>query len=392
MRTPLFAFVAIAVATALISGCMINDGKKQTIAIAGSDTTENVMAAVAALYNADAAYNKDPDNIKNILSVQSAPLVVPADVTAPTTCPSITYHSPPGGGEVASPNGSSAGRDALKASVIAGDGCIDIARSSGPPRAIGTDLATFEYYAYGLDALGWATASALAPANLTHAQLMGIYNCTFTDWSQVGGAAGPIQRYWPQAGSGTRQFAQSDLITFDPTLFSGPGCPAVVITQENTGQLIAANGDQAKAIVPYSGANWVAGALGTQPDQRAGQVIHDLNGQNIVHDPGGTPALNTGAFGGPVLESNVKLNNPVPPYPAIRYVFNVIDSTHVSYKAAQYLVGFQNLAASDPSIPTASKLCDGTYASTISSFGFGPLDATTSSHNLLGSRCRLFTP
>ena len=34
-----------------------------------------------------------------------------------------------------------------------------------------------------LDALGWASASTKAPANLTLTQLRGIYNCTFTDWS-----------------------------------------------------------------------------------------------------------------------------------------------------------------------------------------------------------------
>ncbi|MCY7299004.1 MAG: hypothetical protein LH616_07330, partial [Ilumatobacteraceae bacterium] len=50
---------------------------------------------------------------------------------------------PPGVGEFAAPNGSSAGRDALKVSINAGDACIDVARSSSGPRAIGSDLATF---------------------------------------------------------------------------------------------------------------------------------------------------------------------------------------------------------------------------------------------------------
>ena len=52
--------------------------------------------------------------------------------------------------------------------------------------------------------MGWSSASTLAPANLTRAQLQGIYNCTFTNWNQVGGSNGQIERYWPQSGSGTR--------------------------------------------------------------------------------------------------------------------------------------------------------------------------------------------
>lgn len=391
-RTRMLAFTGVLVTLLAVSACMVPDGKKQTIAFAGSDTTDDIMAAVAALYNADAAYNKDPDNLHNIRAVEPAAHVVPADVTAPSTCGDITYHSPPGPGEVAPPNGSSAGRNALKASVLAGDGCIDVARSSGPPRAIPTDLATFEYYAFALDAMGWSTASTLAPANLTIAQFRSIYNCTFDDWSDVGGSPGPIQRYVPQTGSGTYQFFISDLVTFDPALFSGPTCPPVIFTQENSGALIAANGDQQEALVGYSAANWIAQARGTQTDTRNGQVLHDLDGQNLVHDPFGTPVMNTGTFGGPVLESNVKINNPAPAYVGIRYVFNVIDSTSVSYKAAQLFVGFQNLAASDPSLPTASKLCDGSYASTIESLGFGTLDTTISSHNLLGKNCRLYTP
>ena len=87
------------------------------------------------------------------------------------------------------------------------------------------------------------------------------------------------------------------------------------------------------ALVGYSAGNWVAQARGTAPEQRAGQTMRDLNGQNLVVNPvpGSAAALNTA---GPVNESNIKLNNPTPAYPGIRYVFNVIDSTHVNYKEA----------------------------------------------------------
>lgn len=370
-----------------LSGCLLANDTVETITFAGSDTTENVVDALVNGYNADTAFNTDGDVLVNVLSVQSTPKTAPADAD----CVAKTYHTPPGPGEIASPNGSSNGRNALKASVQAGDGCIDVARSSGPPRAIGSDLASFEYYAFAMDALGWSSASTLAPANLTLTQLRGIYNCTFTDWSQVGGAAGAIERYMPQSGSGTYQFFKDDVLGFDPAGFSGAGCPAVQFAQENSGELIATNGDQQSALVGYSAANWVAQARGTAPDQRAGQTMRNLNGQNLVLNPvpGSSAVLNTA---GPVNEGNIKLNNPTPAYPGIRYVFNVIDNTHVNYDQAKRFVGFENGDPGDPVFSMASPLCDSKKVATIQQYGFAPLDETVSSRNLQGSSCRLFTP
>jgi phosphate transport system substrate-binding protein len=373
------------IAALTLSGCLQADATPQTIALAGSDTTQDVMGAIAASYNTDTTFNTDPDTLVNIKSQEPGGVTVAADAH----CAAKTYRTPPTGTEVLAPNGSGAGRDALKASITAGDGCIDVARSSGGPRAIPTDLATFEYYAYALDAVGWSSASAKAPTNLTLSQLKGIYNCTFTDWSQVGGAAGAIERYWPQAGSGTRSFFQSDVLGFDPTTFSGASCPAVALTQENSGTEITAAGDQATAIVPYSAANWIAAARGTQADQRSGQVIKSLNGQALVTFPGGVATPNTA---GPVQESNVKLNNPVPAYPGIRYVFNVTDSTLPQWNQVIRFVGFENKPAGDPDYGAASPLCSGTKATTLTDYGFAPLDKTISSKNLQGSTCRLYTP
>lgn len=404
MKTPrrakrlLAAAATVGLGMTAMAACLPADGTTQTITFAGSDTTENVMAAIADHYNADTTYNADPDVVVNVLSRELDPAgkLVPGDAS----CGDITYATPADDpGEVLAPNGSSNGRNALKASIQNGDGCVDVARSSGPPRAIGSDLATFEYYAFALDAMGWASASTKAPTNLTLAQLQGIYNCTFTDWSQVGGQPGPIQRYVPQTGSGTYQFFISDLITFDPALFSGPSCPAVIYAQENSGELIAANGDQETAIVGYSAGNWVAQARGTAPEQRSGQVVYGLNGQDLVVDNGDGPELNTA---GPVVEGNVKLVDPTPSYPGIRFVFNVVDSTHVNYSQAQRLVGFVNQTpqgepcgdAGEPACnyPGISPLCNGDLASIVESYGFGLIDDTVGPRNLPGSNCRLFTP
>lgn len=374
------------------------DGDQDVIAFAGSDTTDDVVEALIGNYNADTTYNNDEDNpaddrdiLRNVRAVQSTARNVPAD----EHCGSRTYHTPPGAGEIASPNGSSAGRNALRTSVNAGDGCIDIARSSGPPRAIGPtgDLASFEYYAFGLDAMGWASASTLAPANLTHAQFLGIFNCTFTNWNQVGGGNGQIQRYWPQNGSGTYQFAVSDLNNgIDPNTISTPTCPAVINIQENSGAPIAANGHQQSGIVAYSAGNWVAQSRGTQTDTRAGQTMRNLDGDNLVRTDDGQFELDAedAEFpAGVVRESNVRLNDPTPAYIGIRYVWNVIDSTSVSYESAKRYVGFDNVADG-----STSPLCSGGLgtAASIESLGFGRLTNANSSHNLANSYCRLWVP
>jgi phosphate transport system substrate-binding protein len=374
------------------------DGDPDVIAFAGSDTTQDVVGELVNSYNADPNYNEDPDipgvdkdSLDNILSIEANPNQVAGD----EHCGTLTYHTPPTPPEVLAPNGSTAGRDALKASVLAGNGCIDVARSSSTPRPAGTgagqDLPSFEYYAFGLDALGYSTASSAAPANLTLAQLQGIYNCTFTNWNQVGGGNQAIERYYPQPGSGTRAFFQSDVLGFDPSTISGPGCPPVQLAQENQGLTIFFNGDLQSGIQPFSGGNYVAMARGAIEDQRAGQIIRNLNGQNIITGSGGNTQLATPAATGnpnaPVREANVRLVNNPPSYPGIRFVFNVIDNTSPSYDSAIRYVGFDNVDGG-----STSPLCGNGKASIITQFGFGLLENTVGPRNLAGSTCRKYTP
>lgn len=396
-RRVAFGGTAMLALTGLVACDYGPDGDQDVIAFAGSDTTQDVVGALINTYNLDTEYNNDPDipgddrdTLDNILSVETNPNPVPAD----EHCAARTYHTPPSGSEILAPNGSTAGRDALKASVLAGDGCIDVARSSSGPRAIGTgagqDPASFEYYAFGLDAVGWSSASTAAPANLTIAQLRGIYNCTFTNWNQVGGSNQAIERYYAQPGSGTRAFFQSDVLGFDPFTFSGPSCPLPIDAQENQGLTIAANGDQQSGIMPYSGGNWIAMANGVIPDQRAGQTVRNLDSKNITFNTGSTwvpatPAA-TGDPAAPVQESNVRLVDSTPAYVGVRFVFNVIDNTSPSYESAIRYVGFDNVEDG-----STAPLCSNAKASTISQFGFGPLTNTVEPvHNAAGSTCRLY--
>lgn len=372
------------------------DGDKDVLTVAGSDTTQDVVGALLDSYSADVAYNDDPDiagddrdTLENVLSVETNPNAVPGD----EHCAARTYHTPAGSGEVLAPNGSTAGRDALKASVLAGDGCIDIARSSSGPRAVGTgagqDPATFEYYAFGLDAVGWSSASPAAPANLTVAQLRGIYNCSFTNWNQVGGSNQAIKRYYPQPGSGTRAFFQSDVLGFDPFTFSNANCPLPVEVQENQGATIPV-ADRPAAVVPYSGGNWIAMANGRITDQRAGQTIRSLEGKNITFNNGtswvpATPVA-TGDAAAPVQESNVKLVDSTPAYVGVRFVFNVTDESSASHESAIRYVGFDNVEGG-----ATSPLCSGGKANIVSEFGFGTLTNTVDPvRNAAGSTCRLY--
>jgi phosphate transport system substrate-binding protein len=400
--------IALLAMSGLAAACGTNDGVKQSITMVGSDTTQDVMAALATQYNNDNSYNPShEDDNQSVLAI-SATSPDPGHTVASdgvTPCPTRTYRTPTSvATEVTRPNGSSAGRNALSASVQAGDGCIDIARSSGPPRPIGTtpgtDLASFEYYAFGLDTLGITTASSHIPADhdITLNEVRGIFNCSITNWSQLGGTAGPIERYSPQTGSGTFQ-SFVGMLGFDPNTIAT--CP-LNQTQENTGLTVHNNGDEQTAVLPFSVANWVAMSRGTFTDDRFGQSYFDLDDtseptlgfESPVRQVGGVfePRTPTPSDpNGPVAEGNVALNDPTPAYPAVRYVWNVIDNSTGpnSYTAAKRFVGFDNVAS--PTI--TSPLCNGDKASTLVNFGFGPLDATANAtHNIPGTHCRLWTP
>jgi ABC-type phosphate transport system substrate-binding protein len=164
----------------------------------GSDTIQNVLDQFSADYNVGKAL--------------TATHLWSWDATNPNTGAIGDSIQVKGGGcsAIARPNGSSAGITALTSSqVVSGNNCINFARSSrargssDPPFAPGgiafVDLAG--------DAVTWsAQATTNAPATLTAAQLAAIYNCTDTNWNQVGGKNAPIHAFIPQSGSGTRSF------------------------------------------------------------------------------------------------------------------------------------------------------------------------------------------
>jgi ABC-type phosphate transport system substrate-binding protein len=214
----------------------------------GSDTIQNVMDQLSHDYNASHAtgarlYSWDATNPAT--GAVNDPIVTKAG------CASILR-----------PNGSSAGIAALDANTADGSGfCIDFARSSrgrsstDPPYASGG----IAFTALAGDAVTYATRSAAAggtsaPGNLTTAQLAGIYQCTITDWNQVGGKAGTIAPFLPQTGSGTRSFFL--LALGGGTTPITPGACVNSSVEENQGVDPLLN--DPNAIVPFSVAKYIA--------------------------------------------------------------------------------------------------------------------------------------
>ena len=236
------------------------------------------------------------------------------------------------------PSGSSAGIAALKADEAAGTNCIDYARSSRVKNpATDGDLV---FVPFGRDGVTWATFPKTpgskkfnAPANLTTAQLTSIFDCSVTNWNQVGGKNAPIVAYLPQSGSGTRSFflGAIGVATPGPCVNQPAGFP------ENDGSAVPA-ADRKNAILPYSIAKHIAQTKDVGEDLRAGATLRQINGTEPVIDR----KLN-GEFSAAFL----------------RQVFNVIKP------ADQGTPAFDALFASDGYICTHPKITE--------TFGFGKL-------------------
>ena len=206
---------ALAAAATLVAGAVTtasaatNDPPKGVTPAAydivgvGSNTTEYVMDQFSVAYNASVKTNTvgHPFFYSND--------ALPPGVTAPGT-----YKIKPKAGcaTITRPNGSGAGVTALGSSQVikfrgGSYACLDFARSSGgrKPTYPADKPGGVVFVAFAKDAITWAARSGAkdAPGSLNLAQLKAIFTCKDTNWKQVGGKAGAIKVYLPQAGSGT---------------------------------------------------------------------------------------------------------------------------------------------------------------------------------------------
>ncbi|MFD7639393.1 PstS family phosphate ABC transporter substrate-binding protein [Kitasatospora sp. NPDC059795] len=254
------ALAAVAITAALTTVAAVPASADPTVTPAakdivgvGSDTTQALFTKFSADYNATIPATDT-----------TTPRLYSWDATG--TSP-ITPKT--GGATIARPNGSGAGISALAANTNA---TLDFARSSRAAQA--TDPSTLDFIAFAKDAVTWsATVNGHAPANLTTANLVDIYTCAKTDWSQFGGTAGTIKAYLPQSGSGTRSFFLQALGNITPgnCVVSGP--------EENEGTDSAFTGNL-DAIFPYSVGHYVGQLNGhtTATDAPGQLTLRNING------------------------------------------------------------------------------------------------------------------
>lgn len=147
------------------------------------------------------------------------------------------------------PNGSGAGYNLLKQDTDAsgnGKGYVDFSRASS---ARGVN-AQFDSITVGTDPLAMLSASTTNAVPLSSSQLLAIYQCTATTWTDVGGtSSATIKPLVPQVGSGTRD---SFLKAINGGAVFTPGT-CVTNVEENDPEAIDASGDSANAIEPMSG-------------------------------------------------------------------------------------------------------------------------------------------
>lgn len=261
----------------------------------GSNTTEYVLDQMAVNYNKTVkTHNSNHPYFFTWDAVKPGQTTnVPTDIVPKAGCKSIVR-----------PNGSTAGLNALDANVFdgkTGHYCIDYARSSSgrSPTAPHLGPGGVVYVAFAKDAVTYATRdthatktvpATYAPKNLTTAQLVKIYNCTFTNWKQVGGPNQPIKAFIPQSGSGTRSFWLKQLG------LTNPGACVNQSPEENEGLFSGFNSPN--AIFPFSVGSYVAqkyhsAACGKKPTSSQNEFGCNETGVLGLNKINGTAPLTT---------------------------------------------------------------------------------------------------
>jgi ABC-type phosphate transport system substrate-binding protein len=225
---------------------------ERPVALVGSETTTPVMNAVA--------------NDATALSVGTTRQVASFNATGTATI--NTHASLPACSAIARPNGSSAGRAALLASLNAANGCIQAARSSSLDLAAANP--NLVYVPFAEESISYAISNTSSlPKSLTLAQLQGYFRCT---------NPGTYKAMLPQSGSGTRSYWIQQMYTGGTLPSPVPTC--VQNGTDEGGALIEEhNGSQVNntEIVPFSVAQWssqTSGVIGSdvRGATRLGQV------------------------------------------------------------------------------------------------------------------------
>jgi ABC-type phosphate transport system substrate-binding protein len=267
----------------------------------GSNTTEYLIDQLSVDYNA--AHSKKHNATHPwIYSWDAVPPGNPTDQTS-------TIRTKAGCPKIARPLGSGAGVTTLFDNTkTGGHFCVDFARSSsyrssGQP-TFGPGGSAFVVLAK--DAVTWATNSSTnAPANLTTADLKGIYGtCTITNWKQVGGKNSKIDPILPQTTSGTRKFFLTQ-IGGGTAITPGP-CVNTKLPEENEGTDPVFKNNK-NIIVPFSVGSYISQVFHSaacKKKPKSGQnefgcdavghlVLRDLNGKAPTSGKGTRTTINS---------------------------------------------------------------------------------------------------
>ncbi|WP_146605923.1 hypothetical protein [Micromonospora craterilacus] len=279
--------------------------------------------------------------------------------------------------EFTRPNGSGAGRQALRASLgqdlggthggpghyLSKDvrGCVNFARSSSFSSTTPSTSGNLTYIPTGVDAVALAiNANSDLPRNNSFARVQRVYKCFDRAITGL-----PVQPLIPQAGSGTRQFWLQQMEITEQEISLGD-LPCLTVAgvpnpQEHDGTVLQGHNDW---IVPFSAAQFIAqtnsaaiqGAIpGVSVADRRGPAI--LSGMNLVGQSVQQPIT------GGVLN---------PTFPLNRDVYNVVPTANLSDPLiAQVFVGSNSLAC------TTTVNVGGTQRNVAQLFGFGLRSSTT---------------
>lgn len=206
----------------------------------GSDTIEIALDYLSKGHDGIQGYNDNPAKSFDIASWAAAEPGGPSTISLREGHPAVTR-----------PNGSGPGKQALYGPSNNPD--VNFARASSSLNAAEAG-ANLQQFAFAVDGLKLAVSSTAtnAPASISAAELVKIYDGTYDTWSDLPGYAGPapaaqIKPLIPQGGSGTRSF-------FEGQLAAANGGAAVVITgatetQEHSDADVK---NDPNAIVPFS--------------------------------------------------------------------------------------------------------------------------------------------
>lgn len=222
----------------------------------GSDATQYVTDAVAT------AYNKTVVPVKGV----TGPKLYSWDASG-----SATIVTKAGAAPITRPNGGNAGVSALLADTTH---AINFARTTSPKKTDGSQN-SLTFFAFARDGVTWtAIKSAKTPANLTSAQLKGIFTGVITNWNQISPslASNPIHPFLPASTFALRTFFESALGITDAQVGANVG----TLSEQSNGKLIKSD---PLAILPYSISNFIAQTKKVVPNNTGGVTLRSIDGK-----------------------------------------------------------------------------------------------------------------